>query len=80
MGFLLTLLHAAQAAYSGWNLYLASISISNLQKYEKTSEKAAQYSNNAADQLYKTRTTQASLALSVCPFLIPFPLRLYPRS
>ncbi|TVY85914.1 hypothetical protein LAWI1_G008608, partial [Lachnellula willkommii] len=56
----LRILHLGQAAFSAYNLYLSSISISNLQKYEETSKKAARYSKEAARQLHKTRTTQAS--------------------
>jgi len=62
---ILSILHAFQAAYGAYNLYLSSISIRNLQGYENTSKKAAKYSNTAADQLHKTRTTQASTALAV---------------
>ncbi len=62
---LFSLLHALQASLSAYTLYLSSIAIQNLQKYEKTSKKAAKYSNTAEQQLYKTRTTQASGALSV---------------
>jgi len=54
------ILHALQAAFSAYNLYLASIPITKLREYEETSEKAAKYSNIAADQLHKTRMTQAS--------------------
>lgn len=64
---ILTILHAAQAAFSAYNLYLASISIRNLQTYEDKAEKAAEYSNIAASQLHKTRTTQASGTIAVLP-------------
>jgi hypothetical protein len=71
---ILNLLNAAQAAFSGWNLYLASISIRKLQKYEDASKQAAKYSNTAENQLYKTRTTQASATLAVChPLISSFP-------
>jgi len=36
-----------------------------LRQYEEGSKKAAKYSNTAAEQLYKTRTTQASAAIAV---------------
>ena len=62
---ILVVLHAAQAAFSAYTLYLSSISIRNLQQYEETSKKAAKYSNVAENQLHKTRTTQASGALTV---------------
>jgi len=64
---ILSVLYAFQAAYSGYNLYLASISISNLQQYEETSKKAAKYSKIAEKQLHKTRTTQASGTIAVRP-------------
>ncbi|KAH8599287.1 hypothetical protein B0O99DRAFT_613474 [Bisporella sp. PMI_857] len=54
-----------QAAFSGYNLYLASISITNLQGYEEKSKKAAEYSQTAANQLHKTRTTQTSGTLAI---------------
>jgi lipocalin len=55
---LLTLvsLYAAQISY---------IAITNLQQYEEKSEKAAEYLNKAAHELYKTRVTQASGAAAV---------------
>ena len=64
---LISLLHALQASFSAYTVYLSSISIRNLQKYEETSKKAAKYSNIAEQQLHKTRTTQASGTLSVPP-------------
>lgn len=65
MGFILVL-QLFQAAFSGYNLYLCYISITNLMKYEEKSKKAAEWSQTAADQLYKTRVTQASGAGAVC--------------
>ncbi|KAG0646211.1 hypothetical protein D0Z07_8416 [Hyphodiscus hymeniophilus] len=65
MTAILSVLYCLQAAFSGYNLYLASISISNLQEYEETSKKAAKYSNTAEKQLHKTRTTQASGTIAV---------------
>ena len=62
---ILSVIHASQAAFGIYNLYLASISISNLQGYEDMSKKAAKYSNTAEQQLHKTRTTQASGTISV---------------
>jgi len=58
-------LNLSQVAFSVYNLWLASISIMNLQKYEEKSKKAAEYSNTAARELHKTRTTQTSAALAV---------------
>jgi len=48
---ILSVLYAFQGAYSAYNLYLASISISNLQEYEEATEKAAKYSNIAENEL-----------------------------
>jgi hypothetical protein len=58
-------IYTLQAAFSAYNLYLASISITNLQKYEEKSEKAAEWSDTAEKQLHKSRTTQASGTLAV---------------
>ncbi|OSS52063.1 hypothetical protein B5807_03505 [Epicoccum nigrum] len=66
------------SALSAYALYLSKTNISLLQKYESASEKAAQWSNTAAQRLRKTRTTQASgtvaaalsfLAGTTLPFL-----------
>ena len=62
---ILTVLHTAQAAFSAYTLYLSSISIQNLQKYDETSKTAAKYSNVAADQRAKTQTTQAAGTVAV---------------
>jgi len=62
---LLSLLHALLASFSAYTLYLSTTAIRHLQKYESTSKTAAKYSNTAEHQLHKTRTTQASGALSV---------------
>jgi hypothetical protein len=70
---LLTVLYSLQAAFGAYNLYLASISISNLQKYEEASKKAAEYSNIAESQLHKTRTTQATSAIAVRHSFLLFP-------
>ena len=79
MSSILAVLHASQAAFSAYNLYLCAISITNLMGYQEKSEKAAQYSQTAADQLHKTRTTQASAAISVriTRFSLPPPSSLY---
>lgn len=66
----LQLLHLAQAglaAYGGQQSYIA---VTNLQKYEKTSEKLAKYSNEAERQLHKTRTTQTSGAAAIIVSLL----------
>lgn len=54
---IISLTHLALTCYA---LYLSYQNITRLQQYEKTSEKAAQWSNTAAQKLQKTRTTQAS--------------------
>jgi hypothetical protein len=68
----ITVLYGSQALFSLYNLSLCIISIINLRGYEATSKKAAQYSQAAADELNKTRTTQASALLAV-HFPLPFP-------
>ncbi|OCK95959.1 uncharacterized protein K441DRAFT_686316 [Cenococcum geophilum 1.58] len=62
---LLALPHAAQAILSCYGLYHSYQCIMKLRQYEERSEKAAKYSNIAAEQLYKTRTTQASAAIAL---------------
>ena len=59
LALLLTILtlYAAQKSY---------IAITNLQQYEKRTEKAAKHLDKAAHDLYKTRVTQASGAAAVC--------------
>jgi hypothetical protein len=57
--------HLAQACLCGYTGYLSYSAITRLQQYEQTSETAAQYSQVAADQLHKTRTTQTSGAIAV---------------
>lgn len=59
------ILHAAQAALSAYGLYYSYQCITKLRQYEERSKKAAKYSNTAADQLHRTRTTQASAAIAV---------------
>lgn len=53
------------AALSAYGLYLAYQNITRLQQYEQKSEKAAEWSNTAAQKLHKTRTTQATGTLAV---------------
>jgi len=59
-----TYLHSAQALLAAWGGFQSAIAITRLQTYESASEKLADWSSEAARQLYKTRTTQASGALS----------------
>ena len=65
----ISLTHLALTSYA---LYLSYQNITRLQQYEKTSEKAAQWSNTAAQKLQKTRTTQASGTITVRIFLFIF--------
>ncbi|MCJ1322162.1 hypothetical protein MMC15_007508 [Xylographa vitiligo] len=67
---LLPTLHAGQALLSAYGLYTSYISVTHLQQYESTSEKAAEYLSAAAHQLHKTRTTQASGALAILTSLL----------
>jgi hypothetical protein len=53
------------AVLSSYGLYLCKENITRLQQYEEASEKAAEWSNTAAQRLHKTRTTQTSGTLSV---------------
>ena len=63
---ILSVLNFITAGLSGYGLYLGYHSATSLQQYEKPSERAAKYSNTAAQQLYKTRTTQAAAICAVC--------------
>ena len=54
---------ALLSLYAGQKSYIA---ITNLQQYEERSEKAAKHFDKAAQDLYKTRVTQASGAAAVC--------------
>ncbi|KAI9653734.1 MAG: hypothetical protein M1821_006928 [Bathelium mastoideum] len=67
---ILRIMHLGQAAVAGYGLYLSYISITNLQKYEKRSEQAARHSRSAADQLFKTRTTQGAGAIAILVSLL----------
>jgi outer membrane lipoprotein-sorting protein len=53
------------SALSGYGLFISYGNITRLQQYEKQSEKAAEWSNTAAQRLHKTRTTQTSGTISV---------------
>lgn len=73
-----TAIHIGQSLVSLYGLAVSYFSITNLQKYEEQSEKAAKYSGTAEHQLHKTRTTQASGALSVCIPLCFLPFHTHP--
>jgi 7-keto-8-aminopelargonate synthetase-like enzyme len=64
------------SALSAYGLFLCKENITRLQQYEAQSEKAAEWSNTAAQRLHKTRTTQTSGTLSVRPPLLPTPYTL----
>ncbi|KAE9992366.1 hypothetical protein EG327_009320 [Venturia inaequalis] len=70
MDLLQPLLHLAQAGLSGYSLFHAYISVSNLHQYEQKMEKAAEWSDTAKHELHKTRTTQTSSALSILSSVI----------
>ncbi|KAH3947462.1 hypothetical protein HBH53_115980 [Parastagonospora nodorum] len=53
------------SALSGYGLFLSYQNITRLQQYEQQSEKAAEWSNTAAERLHKTRTTQTSGTISL---------------
>ena len=59
------IIHLGQALLSGYGALHSYLAVTNLQKYEKTSEKLAEWSEEAANQLRKTRTTQTTAALAV---------------
>jgi formate-dependent nitrite reductase membrane component NrfD len=63
---LLPVIYVAQTVAGGYGVYLCVDAVQHLRQYESASETAAKYSNTAADQLHRTRTTQASALLSVC--------------
>jgi hypothetical protein len=58
-------LHIAQAGLSGYSLFHAYNSISKLRQWEPATEKVAEYSEVAAKELHKTRTTQTAAAVTV---------------
>jgi hypothetical protein len=61
------IVHLGQALLSGYGALHSYLAVTNLQKYEKTSEKLAEWSKDAANELHKTRTTQTTAALAVRP-------------
>ncbi|EXJ79298.1 hypothetical protein A1O3_08800 [Capronia epimyces CBS 606.96] len=70
MPVVLTLFHAIQGAASVYAGLLSAMAIYNLQQREEQAEHAAQYSNTAASQLHKTRTTQTSGAVAAISSVI----------
>lgn len=55
-----TYLHSAQALLAAWGGIQSGMAITRLQTYESASVKLAEWSSEAARQLRRTRTTQAS--------------------
>ncbi len=60
-----TLLSVPLALVSLYSAEASYVAITNLQKYEDRSEQAAKHFDKAANDLYKTRVTQASGAAAV---------------
>ena len=58
-------MHATQLLLALYGASVSYVAVTKLQKYEETSEKMAEWSNTAANELHKTRTTQTSGALAV---------------
>ena len=65
MSLFMRVIHLGQAFLSGYAAYHSYNAITNLQAYEATSEKLAEWSSEAAKQLAQTRATQTSGALAV---------------
>ena len=63
------LLNCSQVALSSFALYYSVVSIRKLQRYEDATQRAAQYSNTAEEQLNRTRTTQGAGAIAVSVML-----------
>ncbi|KIX97726.1 uncharacterized protein Z520_06504 [Fonsecaea multimorphosa CBS 102226] len=64
MSFVLEIYHAVQACGSVYVAMLSAMAIYNLRQWEPQTESASRYSNAAARQLHKTRTTEASGVLA----------------
>lgn len=67
----LRLVQGTQAYLAGRGLYHSYYAIINLQKYEDAAKKLAEWSSEADRQLHKTRTTQASGAVTVSLTTMP---------
>ncbi|KAM0710908.1 hypothetical protein Q7P35_001646 [Cladosporium inversicolor] len=65
MSLFMRVIHLGQAVLSGYAAYHSYNAITNLQAYEATSEKLAEWSNEAAKQLAQTRATQTTGALAI---------------
>jgi hypothetical protein len=65
MSLFMRVIHLSQAFLGGYAAIHSYHAITNLQAYEATSEKLAEWSNEAAKQLKKTHATQTTGALAV---------------
>ncbi|KAH7136077.1 hypothetical protein B0J11DRAFT_519871 [Dendryphion nanum] len=65
MSLLTPLPHLFTTTLSTYALYLSYQNITRLRTYESQSEKAAEWSNTAADRLQRTRTTQAGSTIAL---------------
>lgn len=66
--FLQTLVAVGISALSLYAAQKSYVAITNLQKYEERSERAAKHSETAAHELHKTRMTQGTSAAAVSSF------------
>ncbi|KXT07238.1 hypothetical protein AC578_2332 [Pseudocercospora eumusae] len=77
--FLIRGQHVCQLILSLWGASLSYAAITKLRKYEATAKKLAEWSKEAENQLWKTRTTQATGALAVlASFIASFSLSVVP--
>jgi len=53
-------------ALSAYALYMCYQNITRLQEYEEQTQKAAKWSSNITERLYRTRATQSTGTASVC--------------
>ena len=58
-------LHVLQLLIAAYGASVSYVAVTKLRQYEETSKKLAEWSNTAAHELHKTRTTQTSGALAV---------------
>jgi hypothetical protein len=65
MSLFMRVIHLSQAFLGGYAAIHSYQAITNLQAYEATSEKLAEWSKEAAKQLAETRATQTTGALAV---------------
>ncbi|CAK4032662.1 hypothetical protein AC578_2332 [Lecanosticta acicola] len=63
-------LHIVQALLGAYGATVSFVAINNLLQYEETAKKLAEWSDTAAHELHKTRTTQATGAIAIFASLI----------